>query len=144
MVTDMINSGITEPQINIKKYVMIPPLLVWVGHCRSWVLMCCCSSCGKGQNLSSEGWDSWSNLDRKKNPLDDHAVESILRHSSACSPWSQWDHLHEWEASGLCSGLITSQHLSGQPARSSSSYFQLDREFCISRAALSAAKLWTP
>lgn len=33
MVTDMINSGITEPQINIKKYVMIPPLLVWVGYC---------------------------------------------------------------------------------------------------------------
>lgn len=29
----MINSGITGPQINIRKYVMIVPLLVWVGHC---------------------------------------------------------------------------------------------------------------
>lgn len=31
----MINSGITEPQINMKKYVMIAPILVWVGHCKS-------------------------------------------------------------------------------------------------------------
>lgn len=28
----MINSGITGHQINIKKYVVILPLLVWVGH----------------------------------------------------------------------------------------------------------------
>lgn len=86
MVTDMINSGITEPQINIKKYVMIPPPLVWVGHCRSWVPVCCYSSCGRWQNLSSEGWVSWSNLEGNKNPLDDHAVESILRHCSECPP----------------------------------------------------------
>lgn len=38
-------------------------------------------------------------------------------------------------------GLITSQHLSGQPARNSLSHFQLDREFCVSAPALSAAKL---
>lgn len=66
MVTDMINSGITEPQINIKKYAMIPPLLVWAGHCRSWVPVCCYSSCGRWQNLSSEGWVSWNNLEEKK------------------------------------------------------------------------------
>lgn len=29
----MINSAITGHEINIKKYVMILPLLVWVGHC---------------------------------------------------------------------------------------------------------------
>lgn len=33
MVTRMINSAVSGHQINIKKYVMILPLLVWIGHC---------------------------------------------------------------------------------------------------------------
>lgn len=77
----MINSGITGPQINIKKYVVILPLLVWVGHC---------STGAESQNVTIhhvKGGRSCPQRVRflgaiwnKDNILDGHIVESLLRH----------------------------------------------------------------
>lgn len=81
MVTDMINSGITGPQINIKKYVMILPLLVWVGHCSTGIESQCATihhvkggrTCRRRVGFLGATWN-------KKTPSGGHAVESLLRH----------------------------------------------------------------
>lgn len=76
----MINSGITGPQINIKKYVMILPLLVWGGHCsagtESW---CATIHHVKGGRTYPWRVGFLGAIWNKKNPLDGHIMESLLR-----------------------------------------------------------------
>lgn len=77
----MINSGITGPQINIKKYVMILPLLVWVWHCSAGIeSQCAAIHHVKGGRTHPRRAGFLGAIWNKKTPFDGHTVESLLRY----------------------------------------------------------------
>lgn len=80
----MINRGITGPQINIKKYVMILPLLVWVGHCSAGIE----SQCATIHHVKGGRTCPWrvgflGAIWNKKNLIDGHA-DGIVTETLIC------------------------------------------------------------
>lgn len=76
MVTDMINSGITGPQINIKNYLRILPLLVWVGHCSAGTeSLCATIHHVNGGRICPQRAGFLRAIWNLKNPLERHTVE---------------------------------------------------------------------
>lgn len=139
MVTDVINTGITGPQINIKKYVMILPLLVWVGHRSTGSEPQCAPihhvkggrSCPQRAEFLGAVWN--------KKTLPVVTAWNHCRHANPHVLLEVSGTIYMSKSPLVCALVsLSCRTVSGQPSSNTLCHFQLHVDFCTSAAAAKA------